>query len=97
MSIVPVSANDITDITIKKNGVSISDKSVKVMPDDILAVEVEYDKDNVTELDFTLIENSPMISTSDGTIIIENISRMTEDNPRISLTLKYNGENGRGN
>lgn len=92
MSIVPVSANDITDITIKKNGVSISDKSVKVMPDDILAVEVEYDKDNVTELDFTLIENSPMISTSDGTIIIENISRMTEDNPRISLTLKYNGE-----
>ena len=69
MSIVPVSANDITDITIKKNGMSISDKSVKVMPDDILAVEVEYDKDNVTELDFTLIENSPMISTSDGTII----------------------------
>ena len=65
MSIVPVSANDITDITIKKNGVSISDKSVKVMPDDILAVVVEYDKDNVTELDFTLIENSPMISTSD--------------------------------
>lgn len=80
MFIVPVSANDITDITIKKNGVSIADKSVKVMPDDILDVEVEYDKDNVTELDFTLIENSHMISTSDDTIIIENISRMTEDN-----------------
>lgn len=92
MSVVPVLANDITSVVIKKNGVPITDKSTKVLPDDILNVEVEYDKDNVTELAFTLVENSVMLSTSGGTITIADIAHMIEDNPYIPISLEYVGE-----
>ncbi|MCH5160550.1 MAG: InlB B-repeat-containing protein [Clostridiales bacterium] len=92
MSIVPVSANNITNVVIKKDGVSITDKSVNVIPADVLKVEVEFDKDNVTELDFDLIEDSTMLSVSSDTITIADLKYMIEDNPNIPITLKYKGE-----
>lgn len=94
MSVVPVVANDITQISIKKDGVSITDPNnpVKVLPDDILDVEVEFDKDNVTELSFDLIEDSLMLSTANEKITIAGLGVMTEDNPYIQVVLKYNGE-----
>lgn len=92
MLVVPVLANNITSAIIKKGDKSITDKSVNVMPEDVLVVEVEYDKDNVTELDFDLIENSTMLSASKEKITIAALSVMTEDNPNIPITLKYSGE-----
>ncbi len=92
MSVVPVIANDITNIVIKKNGVPITDRSVKVMPEDNLDVEVDFDKDNVTEVNFDLLVNSGMLSVSNEEITISELSAMTEDNPYIQVTLKYKGE-----
>ncbi len=95
MKVIPVYANKITRTTIYKDGVPITDKSVTVIPSDELNVEVEYDKDNVTEVDFELLENSDMISTSESSISIAPLSAMTEDNPYIPVTLSFDSEVGK--
>lgn len=89
ITVVPVYATSFKAISILKDGVSIFDNDVKVLPSDKLQVNVDYTIDNVTDVDFSLSESSNMLSTDDNIIEVAAIDLMENDNPYIKIVIAY--------